>query len=95
MAGTSHVKLGFLSQKLIFAEFGLYHEEKGSVASTSFKKINQLRHATRKGEGGRFPLSFFKIDQSTIILENIALFVCRYGLNSHFRYSFKNILEKI
>ena len=40
MAGTSHVKLGFLSQKLIFAEFGLYHEEKGSVASNSFKKIN-------------------------------------------------------
>ena len=27
-------------------------------------------------------------------MENIVLFVCIYGLNSHFKCSFKNILEK-
>ena len=51
----------------------------------------QLWSATRKGEGRRFPLSFLKI---TLILEKIALFVCIYGLNSHLKCSFKNILKK-
>ena len=42
MAATSHVKLGFLKPKVnfIFVEFGHCHEEKISVVSASFKKIN-------------------------------------------------------
>ena len=63
VAATSPVKLGFLKSKWIFAEFGHCHEEKISALSASFKKLNQLRRATRKGEGGRFPLSFLKIDK--------------------------------
>ena len=40
MAATSHVKLGFFSRKSISAEFGHYPEEKISVVSASFKKMN-------------------------------------------------------
>ena len=42
MAATSHVKLGFLKPKVnfIFVEFGHCHEEKISVVSASFKKMN-------------------------------------------------------
>ena len=63
VAATSPVKLGFLKSKLIFAEFGHCHEEKINALSASFKKLNLLRRATRKGEGERFPLSFLKIDK--------------------------------
>ena len=61
MAATSHVKLGFLKPKVnfVFVEFRHYYEGKMNVVSTSFKKINKLRCATRKGEVGRFPLFFF------------------------------------
>ena len=45
-------------------------------------------------EGGRFPLSFLKVDKKYSNIEKIALFVCIYGLNSHLKCSFKNILEK-
>ena len=41
-----------------------------------------------------FPCLFWKWTKSTLILENISLSVCIYGLNSRFKCSFKNILVK-
>ena len=46
------------------------------------------------GRVGGFPCLFWKQAKSTLILKNIALFVCNYG-NSHFKCRFKNILEKV
>ena len=44
-------------------------------------------------EGGRFPLPILKTEKKYLILENIALFVYIYGLNSHFKCSLKSILK--
>ena len=43
---------------------------------------------------GGFPCLFRKWTKSTLIWEKIVLFVCIYGLISHLKCSFKNILEK-
>ena len=68
-------------------------KKKTGVALASFNKINQLWRATRRRKGS-FSCIFSKETKSTLILENIALFVCIYGLNSSLKCSFKNILEK-
>ena len=78
---------------ILYSEFGNCHEEKMSVVLASFKK-KKLWRATTKGEGGRFPLSFLKIEKKYSNLGKIAMFVCFYGLNYHLKCGFKNILGK-
>ena len=53
-----------------------------------------LLSAQLAGGGGRSPLSFLKRKKSVLILEQIALFLCIYGLNSHLKCSFNGIFQK-
>ena len=57
-------------------------------------KLINLGVQPERGKVGGFTCLFWKYTKSTLILENIALFVCKYGLKSHFKCRFKNILEK-
>ena len=57
------------------------------------KQIN-LGVLLERGRVGGFPCLFWKQTKSALILDNITLFECIYGSNSHFKCSFKKILEK-
>ena len=47
------------------------------------------------GERGKvFPSLIWKFKKSALILENVALFVHIYGLNSHLKCNFKSVLQK-
>ena len=45
------------------------------------------------GEGVGLPCSFLKIEKNALIVEKM-LFLCIYGLGSHWKCIFKSILEK-
>ena len=57
------------------------------------KWINLCVQLERRRVGG-FPCLFWKQAKGTLILENIVLFVCSYGLKSNFKCIFNNILGK-
>ena len=80
----------------------IYPKERTIVSLSVIQTESNLQSCSYGGEGGGLPCPIMKIEKSALISEKkypdfgkSALFVCICGLNSHSKYSFRVILEKI
>ena len=62
----------------------IFKTDIGAIFSHTYRR-------STKGEKGRPPLPFLKIEKSVLILERKALIVSIFDLNYQFRCSFKSI----
>ena len=93
IVATSHMKPCFLKSKVNFSWLWILSWRKNSALSAFFKRINQLTRATSKGEVGKPPMSFFKIDKKHFDFGKNCLLYVHIWVKSSFEMQFQEYLE--